>query len=204
MRCKLAWLKNKKVMVLPCVPFGVNTGQLDIPFVINMNPSTQLILLQDILFSLSKQNIRKLLIINGHGGNDFRQMIRECSIKIPSVFVCTIDWYKSELNRKHFHDPGDHAGEMETSMMMDIRPDLVLPLELAGNGEANPFSIKALNERFAWAPREWTKITKDTGVGNPEKANAENGKAFLNEICEKIADFLVDLCDADINNLYVK
>src|SRR3954469_4942101 len=72
-----AWNAGARVVVLPTVPFGVNTTQLDIKLVINMNPSTQAMLLRDLVMSLDTQGIHKLLILNGHGGNDFRQMIRE-------------------------------------------------------------------------------------------------------------------------------
>jgi len=54
-----------KVVVLPGVPFGVNTGQLDIPLCINMNPSTQALLLRDVAMSLAGQGIGKLVIFNG-------------------------------------------------------------------------------------------------------------------------------------------
>ncbi len=88
-----AWQRGAKVVVLPCVPFGVNTGQLDIPLCINMNPSTQALVLRDIAQSLAEQGIGKLVIFNGHGANDFRQMIRELQPQV-SVFLCTVNWYK--------------------------------------------------------------------------------------------------------------
>ena len=72
-----AWNAGAKVVVLPGIPFGVNTGQLDIRLCINMNPSTQAAVLTDVVRSLEGQGIPKLVILNGHGGNDFRQMIRE-------------------------------------------------------------------------------------------------------------------------------
>src|SRR6185295_4200655 len=63
-----AWEKEARVVVLPGIPFGVNTGQLDIPLTINMNPSTQAAVLSDITASLAEQGLTKLVIINGHGG----------------------------------------------------------------------------------------------------------------------------------------
>src|SRR3989338_10072498 len=66
-----------KVIVLPAIPYGVNTGQLDLNMTINMNPSTQAVILKDVVDSLAKHKVRKVVIVNGHGGNDFKQMIRE-------------------------------------------------------------------------------------------------------------------------------
>src|SRR5205814_8968425 len=60
-----AWKRGAKVVVLPAVPFGVNTGQLDIPLCIKMNPSTQALVLRDVAQSLSGQGIPQLVIFNG-------------------------------------------------------------------------------------------------------------------------------------------
>src|SRR5436853_5309272 len=88
-----AWKRGAKVVVLPVVPFGVNTGQLDIPLCINMNPSTQALVLRDVATSLAAQGIPKLVIFNGHGANDFRQVIRELQPQVP-VFLCVVTWVK--------------------------------------------------------------------------------------------------------------
>src|SRR5210317_1622316 len=58
---KKAWEKNVKVAVLPTVPYGVNTQQLDIKLTINMNPSTQAFVLRDVVDSLYGQGIKKLI-----------------------------------------------------------------------------------------------------------------------------------------------
>src|SRR5712691_6962789 len=89
---RLAWEAGARVVVLPTVPFGVQTGQLDIPLCVNVNPSTQLALLRDIASSLTGQRVRKLVILNGHGGNDFRQMIRELQPGL-AIFLCMVNWY---------------------------------------------------------------------------------------------------------------
>ena len=82
---RIAWNSGSKVIVLPTIPFGVNTGQLDITLDINLNPSTQLAILNDVTDVLNRHKIHKLLILNGHGGNDFKQMIRELGAKYPRL-----------------------------------------------------------------------------------------------------------------------
>jgi len=199
---KIAWQNNAKVIVLPTIPFGVNTGQLDIPFCINMNPSTQYAVLKDIVQTLSIQNIQKLVLVNSHGGNNFKQIIRELSLEFPNVFVCSINWWQVTNATKYFNEPGDHAGELETSAMLQIAPNLVLPIEKAGNGNAKNFKIKGLKEGWVTAQRQWTKISEDTGVGNPSLATKEKGAKFLNTVIKKIADFFEELHNSDINNMY--
>ena len=196
-----AWERNARVVVLPAVPFGVQTGQLDIPLCINMNPSTQAALLTDIAHSLETQKIPKLVVLNGHGGNDFRQIIRELQAR-TRVFLTLVDWYKVVSPKDYFSDVGDHAGEIETSLMMHIAPQLVLPLSDAGPGRARKPRIRAMREGWAWAPRRWTQVTVDTGIGNPAAATAEKGARYFVAIAEQIAAFLVELAGIDPGDLY--
>ena len=197
-----AWLEGAYVGVLPTIPFGVNTGQLDIKLDINMYPSTQAAVLHDVVDSLWRQDIAKLVVLNGHGGNNFKQMLRELQVAFPEVFLCTLDWYGIIPWDSYFDDLGDHAGELETSVMMHICPELVLPLEEAGTGEQRQFKIAALRERWAWAQREWSEASNDTGIGNPQNATSEKGHQYLEAVIEKIASFLIDLARADLNDLY--
>ena len=198
---RLAWDRGAKVVVLPIVPFGVNTGQLDIRLCLNMNPSTQAALLGDLVRTMETQGVRKLVVLNGHGGNDFRQIIRELSARTP-MFVCVINWYSCLDARQFFTEPGDHAGELETSVMMHVQPELVRPLSEAGTGHARRFRIAGLRDGWAWAPRAWTQVTEDTGVGNPAAASADKGARYLDAVCERIGGFLVELASADPDDLY--
>ncbi|MBJ6367814.1 creatininase family protein [Snuella sedimenti] len=199
---KKAWEQNAKVIVLPTIPFGVNTGQLDVSLCINMNPSTQYAILKDIVFVLNKQDINKLVIVNAHGGNHFKQIIRELSITYPNVFICALDWWKVTNANSYFEEPGDHAGELETAVIMHLTPELVLPLKFAGNGIAKKFKITGLKEGWVTAQRQWTLVTKDTGVGNPQKATKEKGKKFFDITTNKIADFLKELHETDLDDMY--
>ena len=196
-----AWDGGARVIVLPTIPFGVNTGQLDIKLCINMLPSTQAAVLGDVVASLEGQGIRKLVIFNGHGGNDFRQMIRELQAS-SRVFICTLNWYQSVDPGSFFGEPGDHGGELETSVMMHLTPHLVLPIEEAGDGAARRFNIAGLRERWVWAPRQWTQVSADTGVGNPAAATAAKGARYADAVADRIAGFLKELASADLDNLY--
>ena len=198
---RLAWGVGARVVVLPTVPYGVQTGQLDIPFCLNLNPSTQLAMLRDLVASLDGQGVRKLVLLNGHGGNDFRQMIRELQ-PATRVLLCLVNWYACVDPRDYFTDLGDHAGELETSVMQHIAPSLVLPLADAGHGHERRPKIAALRERWAWAPRRWTQVSVDTGVGDPAASTPDKGARFFAAVTERIAGFLVELAAADPDALY--
>jgi creatinine amidohydrolase len=196
-----AWNRGARCVVLPTVPFGVNTTQLDIKLCLNMNPSTQAALLADLVSALDQQGIHKLLILNGHGGNDFRQIIRELQPK-TRVFLSVMNWWSCVDPRQFMEESGDHAGEAETSAMMHLVPELVRPLSEAGPGRARPSRLTAVREGWAWAPRRWTQVTADTGIGNPSKSTAEKGAAYVGAAVDRIAEFLVELHAVDLKDLY--
>ncbi|MDR1526848.1 MAG: creatininase family protein [Dysgonamonadaceae bacterium] len=180
-------------MVLPAIPLGAqNPGQREQPFCLHARYETQKAILTDIVASLHTQGITVLVILNGHGGNSFKPMIRDLAVDYPQMLIALCDWFAVEPQAGYFEHKDDHAGEMETSVMMHYYPALVA-LETAGSGECRPFNIESLNQKVAWAPRNWTKTTVDTGVGNPAKATATKGKRFAEVVTDKIAALLGEL-----------
>lgn len=195
-----AWSRGARVVVLPTIPFGVNTTQLDIPLCLNMNPSTQAALLGDLVRALDGQGIHKLLILNGHGANDFKPIIRELQPR-TRVFLSLINGWSCVDATQFVEESGDHAGEAETAAMLHLAPDLVR-LADAGPGRARPSRLTGIREGWAWAPRRWTQVTDDTGIGNPSKATPVKGESYVNATAERIADFIVDLAALDLEQLY--
>ena len=199
---RIAWEKGAKVIVLPNVPFGVNTGQADIKLDVNMYPSTQLTILSDIAEGLNRHGIRKFVIMNSHGGNDFKAIVRELGAKYPDMFICLCNWYQWRGMDDFFEAEGDHANEMETSLLLYLTPNLVRPLEEAGDGKNKKFRIEALRQGWVWAERRWSQVTEDTGIGNPKAATKEKGEKFFKTITKEVADVFVKLAESDIHDLY--
>lgn len=183
-----------RCMVLPPVAMGSqNPGQRDLPFCIHYRYETQFSILKDIVASLQHQGIRRLLIVNGHGGNSFKQMIRDLSLVThpSSIMIASAEWFKMASAKDFFEQPGDHADEIETSVMMHYHAELVR-LEEAGEGKARSFAIEALREGKVWMPRHWTLVTDDTGIGNPALSTAEKGRRFADACADGFARFLRD------------
>lgn len=182
-----------RCMVLPPVNFGSqNPGQQELPFCIHSRYETQRAILEDMVISLEKQGMSRLLIINGHGGNSFKNMIRDMYCTHPDFLIASSEWYRICRAGDFFEDPGDHADELETSVMMYCRPELV-NLSEAGSGGTGGFAPELLREGKVWIPRNWSKISEDTGVGNPAKATAEKGRRFVDAVTGKYADFLKEM-----------
>ena len=116
---RIAWKKGAKVIVLPTIPFGVNTGQSDIYLDINLNPSTQLSILNDIITVLDRQGIKKLIIFNSHGGNNFKPLVRELGLRFPEMFLCFSNWFQSMDKTEYFDNEGDHWAERKWSQISE-------------------------------------------------------------------------------------
>lgn len=191
---------GKYVMVLPMVDAGSqNPGQHDLPFCIHYRYETQKAILVDILTALQHQGIKKLLIMNGHGGNSFKGMIRDLSIDFPDMLIACSEWFAVEKRDGYFEEKiDDHAAEQETSVMLHYAPELVA-LELMGSGKVlRNFAIDGLNKKVAWVPRHWNKISEDSGVGNPALATAEKGERFVKVVVDRLSDCVIDMISKDL------
>lgn len=180
-------------MVLPPIPLGSqNPGQTNQPFCIHGRYETQRLIMRDVIESLLRQGLKKLMIMNGHGGNNFKNMIRDFNLDYPEMTILCCEWFKVIAQKDYFDLPDDHAGEMETSVMMHYYPELV-DLSTAGEGGVNKFNIEALNKGQVWIPRHWEKIAPDTGAGDPRQSSAKKGERFAAVITDTLADFYLDL-----------
>lgn len=192
--------KGIHAMILPTIPLGSqNPGQTDQPLCIHARYETQKAILTDIVASLHRQHFHKLILINGHGGNNFKNMVRDLAVDFPFVVITIVDWFAIEPQSPYFENHDDHAGEMETSVMLHFHPEWVLPLSQAGEGKLTPFNISALNEKIGWTPRRWDRATSDTGIGNPKAASAEKGKRYVEAVANKIAALIEQMA---VNELY--
>ena len=201
---KQAWEEGAKVIILPNVPFGVNTGQADIDLNLNIYPSTQYAILQDIIEMLHRQGIYKLILLNGHGGNNFKPLLRELGLKFPEMLLVSTNFFQTVDKYKFFEEKGDHADEMETSLMLFLKPELVLPLEEAGSGKEKKSRISGIREGWAWSERKWSMVTEDTGIGDPKKATREKGERFFNAVCGKLSGLFREVADIKIEDRYEK
>src|SRR5579884_315508 len=115
--CQYAYKAGARVVLLPTVPFGVNTNYFKVPGALacSLTPTTLLRVLTDLVDSLERQGVRKLVLLNGHGGNELKPFLRELHHR-TSVFLCLCDWFRmaAGLYPSLFREAGEHADEVET------------------------------------------------------------------------------------------
>lgn len=200
--CEKAWQQGARAYLLPTMPFGVNTNLLAFPLVINMNPSTQLAVLRDVTASLRAAGVKKMLLVNGHGGNDFNPLQRE--LFGCGVFLAICNWWQvcDDILRKTFENVGDHADEMETSVGLHLFPEFMAPISQADAGAVRTTRFEAINRGWVKITRPWDKLTTNSGVGDPSKATAEKGRRYIEVAIERLSTFLVELAAAEMDALF--
>ena len=202
--CARAWQAGARVALLPAVPFGVNTNHLKVPgaLTLSVTPTTLLALVSDLVDSLERQGVRKLVLLNGHGGNELKPLTRQLHHR-TKVFLCVCDWYRmaADLYPGLFEQPGEHADEVETSLGLAFFPRLMRP-ELADDGAARPSRFEAINKGWISITRPWHLVSKNTGLGNPAAATAEKGKKLMEALAERLGGFLAELAGAEMDETF--
>ena len=205
--CQAANDQGARVMQLPCIPYGTETNLSAFPLAMNLQPSTLGFIFRDLVRSLETSGIRKLVILNSHGGNDFKPVLRELYGQTQvHIFLC--NWYQmiADAAEQICEHRDDHAGEMETSLMLLFRPDLVARLPDGGlaadAGERRALRFEALRNGWVGLSRPWHLLTTNSGSGNPHLATEEKGRQLRDAIVQRIAPFLAELSEAELDDYF--
>ena len=205
--CEGAYRRGAKVVLLPTIPYGTETNQAAFPLSLNLNPSTLHQVLADLVASLVNSGVKKILLLNSHGGNEFKPMLRELYGQTPAaLFLC--NWFQMvrDVYGEIFTAPEDHAGEMETSLILRFRPELVAKNPdgslAADAGVAAKTRFDAVNHGWVSITRPWHLLTTNSGSGDPHAASAEKGGRVMEVIVDRLATFLVELSQAELDGRF--
>jgi creatinine amidohydrolase len=202
--CAHAHHRDARVLLLPVIPYGVNTNYFHIEggLTCSLTPTTLLAVLADLVDSMERQGVRKMVLLNGHGGNEFKPLLRQLHHR-TGVFLCLCDWYRmaADLYPQIFDAPGEHADEVETSLGLALFPELVKP-ERADAGTTRPTRFEAINRGWVSITRPWHLATTSTGMGDPSAATADKGRRLVEALAVRLGDFLAELADADVNERF--
>lgn len=191
----------ERVLFAPLQWLGNSHHHADMPGTLSASPRVYLDLLRDLAENFIAHGFRRVVFVNGHGGNmtpseqalfELRQKYRERS----DLLLLSLTYWDSAdpsgdvagLTQSHM----GHACEWETSMMLAIRPELVVG-DVAGIAEV-PFGSGAEPGYRAWTMPD---RSEPGHIGNPAKATAEKGEALLNVFAAGVAKFLQRVADSD-------
>jgi creatinine amidohydrolase/Fe(II)-dependent formamide hydrolase-like protein len=199
---------DPKPLVLPLIPYGVSYHHEDFSGTISVSPDSLSRLVYEVGLSCAKNGIRKLVIINGHGGNvPALQFASQMINRETHIFTCVESGETSETDiHTLIETPNDaHAGELETSTSLASRPGLV-KLDKARKFVPR-FSSRYLNfstkRSVEWYGRT-AKISQSGVLGDPTKASTEKGKRILDMMISHLVEFIEDLKGMTLEEIYQK
>ena len=179
-------------MVLHSIGYGSqNFGQHNKRYCIHFSIETQKAILRDIVISLQRHYITKILIFNGHNGNDFKSIVRDLELEFDvDIYVCNyLDAVDKEFlnNILGSKELDDHAGFTETSLMMHYFHQYVHMENLSNDIDLYE---KSESSKLVWTPRNWDMYSCNTRIGDPRDATPEVGKVISDHITEKLSNEL--------------
>jgi creatinine amidohydrolase len=183
-----------RILFTPLMWLGNSEHHLDFPGTMTAAPRVYLDLLKDMVENFLFHGFRRIVLVNGHGGNivpaqqamfELRQKYRQ---RGDLVLLSTTYWTLGAKPREKDHsfaqDAMGHACEWETSMMLRIRPELV--------GDFKAVQSISESKRFEPGHRAW--ITKDLSepghIGQSSAASAEKGETLFRLFADDVTAFL--------------
>ena len=203
--------RGLRVLLCPPLHYGYTMHNMDFPGTMTLRAETLLAVGVDLVTSLAHHGCKRVVLLNSHGSNwSILDLIaRDVMNRRPEVLVAAIFPIKmaaAELERlREAKQTGgmSHGCELETSLMLHLRPELV-DMDKAVHDISQPDS------RFYWrdilrgsrgvALADLTRHASRTGlVGDPTVATAEKGRRFFEVIVETCADFLVEFATREVH-----
>ena len=179
-------VKLKNVIILPYIPYGLSSHHNDYQMTISLESATVVRILRDICQSLIKNDIKRILIINGHDGNIAPIEIASRYVKnrYPTVVIACLEaWWTLVGQTRHdlfeVWDGLGHGGEAETSAMLAVRPDLVQ----MSNAPKAVIPNMPTKVKIYW---KFNELSNTGATGAPRKATVNKG----NEIVETLEGIL--------------
>jgi creatinine amidohydrolase/Fe(II)-dependent formamide hydrolase-like protein len=199
---------DPKPLVLPPIDYGVSYHHEAFKGTISINNDTLANLVYDIGISVAKNGIRKLVIINGHGGNAPSLNFAAQRINQDArIFVCVDTGETSDVDvDRLIETPNDvHAGEIETSTSMAIRPERVRldRLQMAVPEFTSRYLDFSSKRGVAWYAHTH-KISASGVMGDPTKATVEKGEKMWSMIIGHLINFVDQLKTMTLSEIYQK
>ena len=167
----------------PTMRVGCSWHHLAFAGTLSIRPETLLMIVEDLLDSLTRHGFRRIVLLPTHGGNEgpllkaARRSKRDAvTIIVPSLRATV----EALLSRAKSHgavpgDAGGHAGELETSLMLAVAPNLV-KVELIEPGHTGPLNDAAVALFFGKGVHA---LSANGVLGDPRGASAEAGRAYI-------------------------
>jgi creatinine amidohydrolase/Fe(II)-dependent formamide hydrolase-like protein len=197
---------DPKPLVLPLIPYGVSYHHDDFPGTLSINPETLAALVYDVGMAAARNGIRKLIIVNGHGGNaPTLQFAAQKINRDAHIFTCVDTGETSDADIYRITDtPNDvHAGEVETSTALATRPHLV-DMDRATR-DVQDFSSQYLDfsseNSVEWYAHT-SRISTSGVMGDATAASVEKGERMWSIMVDHLVAFVESLKAVTLDQLH--
>ena len=191
--------KKIEAIFLPTLPIGKSNEHAQWKGTLTFSAQTVISMCMEIGASISRTGIKKIVLLNSHGGQTSILDIVSRDLRIEyDILTVAANWFAMDLPQGIFSDTenrfGIHAGDLETSMMLALNPKLVKMSE-AKNFEnslqklSNSQSILGLSNagKIGWQMQD---LNLDGACGDASIATSEKGKAVIDHVSSKIVQLL--------------
>jgi creatinine amidohydrolase len=175
-------LDREDCVVLPPVPIGVSDHHRQFPGTLSVSPDTFAAYVRETVESLAAHGLRKVVVVNGHGGNDdaLRRVARALRAD-GTAFVVPWNWWSNRdadheelFGRSHV----GHAGAAETSVVRALAPDLV-DGEAIDDADAGSGDVWGVHVAGAMVLDDAADFSDNGVVGVPSEGSAAAGERLL-------------------------
>jgi len=195
-----------EVILVPPQYYGYSPHHMDFPGPITIEEPTFIAYMRDISKSLVHHGFRRILLVNGHGSNApwLETVARLTIVDYPHVLCAMLNWWDIpevheavKAQRTSERGGTSHAGELETSLMLAIRPELV-DMSKAVKDISYPTSKYFPPSDFYYPSGSvlimpyWSTISKTGTMGDPTVATREKGEKWLEAAVEGLIGIIRD------------
>ena len=189
--------RGARVLELPCLPIGNNVNFKAYPLACRVRVETLFSFICDIADFLLEEGIRKLVLLNAHGGNvaTVEAALRRIhDAHAGELFACgsMISAFRKPGTPEVFNDLSPHAGDYETSLILHLAPGLVRR-EQMGPAEMMSPAVAGLGNPSIYWVKPWHELMPSSCGGRPDWATEEKGREYFEDCVHGFADFLVEL-----------
>jgi creatinine amidohydrolase len=187
--------KKAKCLVAPTLRYGVCDSTRNFPGTISLGFESLYRITRDILEEFIRNGFTRILVLSGHAGRSHMAALRlaakevmqhcrkESTEKKLRIMVCSDYDFAYELRGKYFSEKDGHAGTIETSRIMVIRPDLVKKKGKKSFPNLPRFEITADPERYF----------PNGVIGDPTAASEEKGRLINRYVISEVTKLIEEL-----------
>jgi creatinine amidohydrolase len=189
-----------RALLCPPLPYGLSEHHLEFEGTLTLRPQTLVAFLSDLVESLARWDLRRLLVVNGHGGNvDAIRLAARSARRDHGVLVVGLMWAQvaaDEIAQRATSELYGHACEIETSVAMVLAPETVRAERIAEPRPARP------RDTFTDPPAQrvdrptwFRELTENGALGDPRLASMELGHAVVETAYARTLEFATRFAD---------